>query len=756
MEDYLNSDLTIRKRVSDLMKRMTVKEKIGQINQHLYGWKCYKKSDSNGFELTDYLKEHVEWGKGLGSLYGVLRADPWSKVDYETGIEAQDSYLVINKIQKYVIDHSRLGIPTLFSEECPHGHQGLGSISYPTNLGKGNSFNTDLMREMAQAEANELKIKGINLALVSTLDLAKDPRWGRTEECFGEDPLLSARFSESIVKGFQGSLIKDDEDYLNNKVPDERTVGVILKHFIAQGETLGGHNSGSVNIGNREFHQVYDKLAYSTRNAVGIMAAYNDIDGIPCHSNENLLTEFLRKQNGFKGMIMSDGTALDRLVDIYGTKEEAAYAALKAGIDLSLWDDTFMSIEKTLDKHPDVMSYLDRAVEKVLSIKFLLGLFDHPYVESSEQEYSETVKHSEAVNLEVAHESITLLKNKGNILPLNKNKKIAVIGPNGNSLYNMLGDYTAPQTEKAKKNTIYNSLKEKFLNVSFAKGCDIRDTAESLDMISEAVQLASKSDVIILTLGGSSTRNFDMKFLANGAVSSKGINMDSGENVDVASLTLGGAQEKLISEISRLNKPVITILVQGRPYDISRLIGKTDALLVSWYPGQMGSKAIADIIDGTYNPNGKLSVSYPVNSEQLPVYYYQRAIAKNDNYYDESGAPAYPFGFGKHYGNLSYKDLNVSRIDDYISVSIKLSNDSKFSVKESVLLFSSAKTIGVFGAIKRMVDFEKVYLDANSSMTVKFKEKLNELSYINASNEYTIPESVMISVGDLKQNVSLE
>lgn len=272
---YQNKKLSIRNRTQDLLSRMTIAEKVGQVNQHLYGWKCYQ-LDSTGPHLTDYLKQHVRWGGGLGALYGVLRADPWSQVNYNNGIRAVDSYKVMNQIQKYIISHSRLGIPALFVEECPHGHQGLDSISYPTNIGKGNSFNRELMKAMAHEQAKELRMKGIHLALVSTLDLAKDPRWGRTEECFGEDPYLSSEYSKAIVEGFQGSLISDEKNFLDKRVPKRdflsQHMGVVLKHFISQGEVQGGHNSGTVSLGQRDFKEIYLPLIKSTKNACGIMA----------------------------------------------------------------------------------------------------------------------------------------------------------------------------------------------------------------------------------------------------------------------------------------------------------------------------------------------------------------------------------------------------------------------------------------------------------------------------------------------------
>src|SRR5699024_3879354 len=485
--------------------------------------------------------------------------------------------------------------------------------------------------------------KGIHLALVSTLDLARDPRWGRTEESFGEDPYLAGEFTKAVIKGFQSNLITH-EDFTQKRVseiPIEKyNMGVVLKHLIAQGDALGGHNAGAVTIGEREFMDIHYPLLKSVSNAAGVMAAYNDIDGVPCHSNYSLLEKMLREENHFKGIVMADGTALDRLINIYGSEEQAASNALKAGVDLSLWDRTYLSIEDGIEKKIISESLLDKAAYRVLSIKFLLGLFDNPYVGEQTAGYMEMLNQHQKINEEVTSESITLVKNNG-ILPYTNNKeKLAVIGPNANSLYNLLGDYTSPQTDLMQNNTIYNSIKKLYSDskVFYAQGCEIRNAEKQDSLLNKAVKIASQCDKIILVLGGSSTREFDMEFLNQGAVSSsEGLNMDTGENVDVASLSLGGKQMELLRSLKQLGKPIISILIQGRPYDLEEITELSDAVIVGWYPGQMGSSSIAKILKGEINPSGKLSLSYPRSSGQLPVYYSQRDIEQNSNYYDESG-----------------------------------------------------------------------------------------------------------------------
>ena len=755
---YQNPKLTIRQRVEDLLSRMNIAEKVGQVNQHLYGWECYEKNGDK-IELTEKLKEHVKWGGGLGALYGLFRSDPWSKTDYKNGIPAKESWKVANLVQEYVLQHSRWKIPVLLVEECPHGHQGLDGISYPTNIGRGNTFNVALLEQTSRLMAKELAAKGVHLALVSTLDLAKDPRWGRTEECFGEDPILSARFSEAVVRGFQGEIISEKVSFLDQTVEEinkkKDQIGVVLKHCIAQGEALGGHNSGTVTIGRREFSDIYGPLLKSTRNAVGVMAAYNDIDGIPCHINRALFEQTLRKEIGYQGIVMADGVALDRLSDVFTDKKTAAAYALAAGIDLSLWDETYTKIAEAIDNQVVDEKLLDQAVRRVLSVKFLLGLFEQPFANDPKEYWDHLMEESEHLNLETAKESITLLKNDG-ILPLDQQvKNIAVIGPNAHDVYHLLGDYSAPQTEDRLKKTIVQEIKTEFpqSKVSYAQGCEVRNQEDQEEKLLEAVTLAQNSDVIIAVLGGSSARNFDMEFLRNGAVSSKGINMDSGENVDVASLSLGGYQEQLIEQLYQLGKPIITILVQGRPYDLMKIESFTNAIATAWFPGQEGGKAIAQMISGRNNPSGRLSLSYPRNSRQLPVYYYQRAASKQENYYDLSGSPFYPFGHGLSYTTFEYSQMEVKTDIDKVIISIKVKNTGSVSGKTSTLVYVRLIDGAVIQRTKLLKAFRKDELRSQEERLLVFELTSEDFSYMDIDDKRHYAKKAVIMVEQQEKEI---
>lgn len=737
---------------------MNIAEKVGQVNQHLYGWECYEKNGDK-IELTEKLKEHVKWGGGLGALYGLFRSDPWSKTDYKNGIPAKESWKVANLVQEYVLQHSRWKIPVLLVEECPHGHQGLDGISYPTNIGRGNTFNVALLEQSSRLMAKELAAKGVHLALVSTLDLAKDPRWGRTEECFGEDPILSARFSEAVVRGFQGEIISEKVSFLDQTVEEinkkKDQIGVVLKHCMAQGEALGGHNSGTVTIGRREFSDIYGPLLKSTRNAVGVMAAYNDIDGIPCHINRALFEQTLRKEIGYQGIVMADGVALDRLSDVFTDKKTAAAYALAAGIDLSLWDETYTKIAEAIDNQVVDEKLLDQAVRRVLSVKFLLGLFEQPFANDPKEYWDHLMEESEHLNLETAKESITLLKNDG-ILPLDQQvKNIAVIGPNAHDVYHLLGDYSAPQTEDRLKKTIVQEIKTEFpqSKVSYAQGCEVRNQEDQEEKLLEAVTLAQNSDVIIAVLGGSSARNFDMEFLRNGAVSSKGINMDSGENVDVASLSLGGYQEQLIEQLYQLGKPIITILVQGRPYDLMKIESFTNAIATAWFPGQEGGKAIAQMISGRNNPSGRLSLSYPRNSRQLPVYYYQRAASKQENYYDLSGSPFYPFGHGLSYTTFEYSQMEVKTDIDKVIISIKVKNTGSVSGKTSTLVYVRLIDGAVIQRTKLLKAFRKDELRSQEERLLVFELTSEDFSYMDIDDKRHYAKKAVIMVEQQEKEI---
>lgn len=736
MAHYHDRNAPTKARVEDLLGRMTLTEKVGQVNQRLYGWQTFLRNGDD-YSLTAIFKDEVARFGGIGAIYGLFRADPWSKMNAQTGISRHRSRHVAYKLQRYLIENTRLGIPVLFSEEASHGHMALESESYPVNLARGASFNPALQRAVATAIAEDIAAKGAHLALASALDLLRDPRWGRAEECFGEDPYLSSEMTRAITSGLQ----------------TQGRVAAVLKHFTAQGEAIGGHNSGPVIIGPRELREIFLPVMQAAiqAGAKGVMAAYNEIDGVPCHCHRELLTDILRHEMGFKGIVMADGCALDRLLKLNNDPAIAASMALKAGIDLSLWDNVYPYLEEAVQRKIIDISALDEAVGRILTQKFELGLFEQNFKNDVMPPASAQWRH---LNLQAARESICLLKNTSALLPLPLNKKqtIAVIGPNADALYHQLGDYTAPQAA-GRGTTILQGLKQiasPLITLSYAEGCQVRHPLPG--GIEQAVSLAEQADYVVLVLGGSSARNFEMIFQVNGAVSSKGPNMDAGENVDVADLALPDCQLSLFQALRLTQKPIIIILNQGRPYAIPELSAEADAILALFYPGAMGGLAVAETLFGLNNPSGKLPVSIPRSSGQLPVYYNQKDVVYKEDYYDMRGQALYPFGFGLSYSQFQYRQLDVQpaalSITDLeqgarFSCQVTLTNESGRAGEEVVQLYLHARQGSITRRKRELKAFTKVHLAPYETKTVTLTLDAQALSVSSAGRSYAIEPGVM-------------
>ncbi|MBC1526564.1 glycoside hydrolase family 3 N-terminal domain-containing protein [Listeria seeligeri] len=740
MTIYLDKTQPIAARVEDLLAKMTLAEKCGQLNQRMYGWDAFSR-DGDVFQITDSFKQEVARFEGIGALYGLFRADPWSKMNKETGISRVNSAKVANMVQRYVVENTRLGIPVLLAEEVPHGHQALDSESYPVNLARAASFHPELQQQVAEAIAEEISDKGVHLALASALDILRDPRWGRAEECYGEDPYLAAELTAAITEGFQK----------NGKI------AVILKHFAAQGEPVGGHNSGPVSIGVRELREIFLEplRAGIAKGALGVMAAYNEIDGVPCHANKELLTTILRDEMGFEGIVMADGCALDRLLKLNPDPKKAAKMAIEAGVDLSLWDNVFPFLEESVTAGVLNESVVDHAVRRILQVKFQLGLFENPYVKEAVSASSTNWK---KLNLQAAREGICLLKNEANTLPLKgKQKKLAIFGPNADALYNQLGDYTAPQNQ-AECVTVLEGLKSivpKEWELIYEKGSEIREKVT--DGILKAEELAEEADAIVLVLGGSSARNFNMEFLSNGAVSSKGPNMDAGENVDVADIALPEVQLELFRAMKRTNKPVIVVMIQGRPIAIPEISKEADALLTAWYPGSVGGTAVAEVLVGKYNPSGKLPVSIPVSSGQIPVYYNQKAVEYKEDYFDLTGKPLYPFGYGLSYSSFKYHDLAINQervalsallAGEKVDVTVTVENTSEVAGEEVVQLYIHDMESSITRRKKELKAFKKIRIEPKEKVEVTLELDKTTFEVWSINNKYEMETGgIQIFVG---------
>lgn len=641
---YRDPTAPVDDRVRDLLSRMTLGEKTGQLNQRMYGWDAYRRTPDGGFELTDALHAETERFAGLGALYGLLRADAWSGVGHTTGSGAEAGAELAHLVQRHVVEHSRLGIPALFVEEVPHGHMALDGTVLPVNLAVGAGWDPGLYERAAAHAAAELRARGGHVALVPALDIARDPRWGRTEECFGEDPYLAARLTEALVRGMQGER-EPGGPFAPDKAP------VVLKHFAGQGATVGGRNSAESELGLRELHEIHLPAAHAgvRAGAAAVMAAYNEADGMPCCGNRALLTGLLRHRWGFDGLVMADGLAVDRLARVTGDKVSAGALALDAGVDLSLWDEGFTHLEEAVERGLVSEQALDQAVARVLRLKFRLGLFEQPYGAGP---FPDPVVGRE-LSTALARAAVTLLRNDHGVLPVSPGSRIALLGPHAGTVAHQLGDYTAPQ-RPGTGTSVLDALRRTGIDVRHAKGCAL--TGDDLTGIPEAIAGAAASDLAVLVLGGSSARTPGTEFDANGAARTVLSEMTCGEGVDLAGLRLGEAQYALLDAVVATGTPTVVVLIQGRPHVVPDTAA---ALLTAWYPGPWGGEAIADVLLGLAEPVGRLPVSLPRSAAQLPVHY-NRKETEYGGYVDDSAEPLHSFGHGLSYTSFAYGPPRLS------------------------------------------------------------------------------------------------
>lgn len=742
---YKNAKAPVESRIKDLLSRMTVTEKVGQISMPL-GWPMYTKN-GNDVEVSETFKKSLK-EEFTGMLWATLRADPWTKKTLANGLTPELAAKATNAIQKYALENTRLGIPVLLSEEAPHGHMAIGTTVFPTSIGQGSTFDPELIRKMAAVIAEETRLQGGHVGYGPVLDLAREPRWSRVEETYGEDHVLNSRMGEAMVKGFQG-----------NKINSGVNVVATLKHFAAYGAPEGGHNGSSINVGLRSLHQFYlpPFKAAVKAGALSVMTAYNSIDGIPCSSNEMLLNDILRKSWGFKGFVVSDLNSISGLKanhHIADNAAEAAALAINAGLDADLSAVGYGKALLDAIKSGKVSTkVLDTAVSRVLRIKFNMGLFENPYVNA--EVAKQKVRNAEKVALarQVARESVILLKNQNKLLPLSKTlKSIAVIGPNADNFYNQIGDYSAPQSE-GNVVTVLQGIKNKLGNntkINYVKGCAIRDTTSS--NIDDAVSAAKKSDAVVIVLGGSSARDFKTEYIETGAAkvqagASQLSDMESGEGYDRATLDLLGDQIKLLKAIVKTGKPVVLVMIKGRPLNLNWAAENVPAILDAWYPGQEGGNAIADVIFGDYNPAGRLPISVPKSVGQLPVYYNARYPEKH-NYIEVDAKPLYSFGYGLSYTTFDYQHLKIKYENGLATVSFDLKNTGGVDGEEVVQLYLKVKTSSVVLPGNQLKQFKRIALKAGEQKHLTFVLGKDDLEIYNAKMNWVVESgeySVMVS-----------
>ena len=643
-------------------------------------------------------------------------------------LTAGEFAIQFNAVQRYIVEKTRLGIPAFSLGEGLHGFTCNQATSFPQAIALSSSWDTLLFEQVFSAAAVEMRSRGVNLVLSPVIDLGRDPRWGRIEETYGEDPYLVSRLGMAAVFGFQG----------RGEVFDSAHVASTLKHFAGHGQPEGGRNCAAIDFSERNFrenHLYPFEMAVKRAKASSLMASYNDYDGVPNHINHWLLTNVLRKEWGFDGFVMSDGGGINMLVSVHHVASDSAEAARKsvqAGVDFEL-DNCMASLEDQVKKGLVGEDLIDRAVGGILRIKFRLGLFEHPYANIKwAQEVEESPEHIMLAR-KAARESMVLLKNENHTLPFDslKIKNLAVIGPNADKVE--LGGYTIDGKKGVTVLEGIRNFAEGRFKVSYAEGCKITSEErpffsngnpkpnpeiEGRKLISLAVNVARNADVILLVLG------------ENGNLCREGWSEDHLGDRD--NLSLAGLQNELVRAMMNLKKPLAVLLFNGRPLAVNELAKTVPALVEGWYLGQEAGNAVADIVFGRVSPSGKLSLTIPGNAGQLPCFYNHKP-SRNRSYLWGDPNPLFPFGFGLSYAAIQYKDLIITpaSIDrnGIAEVKINVINSSKINTDEIVQLYIHRKSSSLTRPVQELKDFCRVHLDAGETKTVTFRLTPDKTSF---------------------------
>lgn len=713
--------------VDRLIDSMSFTQKVGQLNQRLFGWKSVERNAAGRLVASDELKQEIDrWG-GLGALYGLLRADPWSGQHWGNGIRPEERPEAVAVVQQTVLERGAHGIGVLLSEEAPHGHQALGGAVLPTNLGLGATFDSQGVQEAEAAVAAELAASGIHIALVSGLDIARDPRWGRCEERFGEDPLMASRMCEAIVTGMQGEH--------RSKV-GRGGVAVVLKHLAAQGEAVGGRNGQSAVLGPHDLHEIHlPPVAAGVRaGALGFMAAYNDIDSVPCCANPWLLEDYLRDQLGFDGIVMADGLAVDRLEDMAGSIPAAGRAALLAGVDVSLWDEGFARLEEYVDDE-QVAAAVDTALRRVLELKAMFGLLPEDGADTAAiaMPDADAIAQATADGREqakrMAREAITLINDGRSAVTLDSIRgvltdaqagPVIVAGPFADDFGCFLGDYTAPLPAD-KQSSIYRQL---VARLGKDRVClAVKPSDVSADRWASAA-------AVVFVCGSTSERSYDSEFDDNGAAKAVAeYGATCGEGVDLSDIRLPWHQDEMLDEVVALTTaPVVSVVVCGRAHVLTHVIGQSAVTIWVGYAGQYGPQAVADVlIDGAGLP-GRLPVTLPAHPAAIPVRYNDRQSAAH--VYKDAAEPVLrEFGYGAgSLAGVTFSGMHAdaeSRANEVLVQVTAHAGDHKTA--GSVNLFAHVSGGRRIPRLAVLVDSVALTLEAGESHAVSFSVPFERL-----------------------------
>lgn len=749
--DYKNPALPSARRTRDLLSRMTLEEKAAQM-VCIWQKKPETLVDADGNFDEAKAKRAFRDGRGLGQV--------GRPSDAGKGKNAREMAELTNAIQRFFLENSRLGIPVIFHEECLHGHAAVDGTSFPQPIALGATFNPELVEKLFTMTAAEVRLRGGHQALTPVVDVAREPRWGRVEETYGEDPFLVSKLGIAAVRGFQG----------DRSFRDKRHVIATLKHFVGHGQPESGMNCAPANVSLRVLRETFlstFREALREAGAISVMASYNEIDGVPSHANRWLLRDVLRKEMGFKGFVVSDYFAIWELgyrPDTHGhfvakDRKESCALAVKAGVNIELPDpDCYLTLAELVRKGVLKESELDELVSPMLFWKFEMGLFDDPYVDPNEAERVVGCKEHSQLALIAAREAITLLKNESGIAPLDLSKieTLAVIGPNADRT--LLGGYSGRPKHEV---TVLEGIREKVgkqIKVVYSEGCKITiggnwnqdevvpsDAEEDRKQIAEAVKVASQADVIVLAIGGNEQTSREAWALNHMG--------------DRTSLDLIGRQEELVKAMLATGKPVIVFLFNGRPLSVNYLAQNVPVIYECWYLGQETGRAVADVLFGDYNPGGKLPITIPRSAGHLPAFYNYKPSARRGYLFDDV-SPLYAFGYGLSYTSFSITNPRLTkkkiRRDGTTRLLVDVTNTGKREGTEVVQLYIRDVVSSVTRPVKELKGFRRVHLQPGETNTVAFDITPDLLKFYDVNMQYVVePGEFELMVGNSSRDADL-
>ncbi len=717
---YKDPKASIKDRVEDLLQRMTLEEKVEQLSMT---------------SLADFPKSK--------SVYGVCES-PFIDIKQIAELSAQ--------AKKHAHENTRLGIPPIQIGECLHGQLAYGATIFPQAIAQGSTWSPSLIEEMASVIAYEASASGVDQTLSPLFDLIKDPRYGRNEECYAEDPYLVGEMGSAFVTGMQGK-----PEQTLKAIPENKLM-CTAKHFAGYSQPIAGINLAPSSLGEREMRSLhlppFQKVVQKA-NIYSVMPSYNEVDGIPAHANHFLLTQILRNEWNFQGYVFSDYGGISMLHYFHKTakdKAEAAQQAITAGVDLeAARPENYAELVRLVQEGKVSEELINQSVRRILTVKFKAGLFEKPYPDIANLKKRVHLPAHVELAQRIAEESIILLQNDNNLLPLNpdKLKSIAVIGPNANQV--QYGDYSYTRDNKSGV-TVLEGIKQLVgdrMQVHYAKGCDI--SGLSKEGFAEAVETAQKGDAVVVVLGGTSVILSGIGWGKGPGEQEAGDPFTCGEGYDLTDINPLGVQRELIQALKETGKPVILVLVHGRPWSISWEKENIPAILEAWYPGERGGAAIANILFGKVNPSGRLNVTIPQSVGHIPVSYDYKPSGKGINrkpgtkekpgrdYVFSSPAPLFPFGYGLSYTSFAYSDMQISKKafgKESIEVSVSVKNTGQLTGKEVVQLYVNDLVSSTTTPVMSLIRFRKIELKPAESKRISFTIPYQELGLWNARMQY--------------------